>query len=211
MAQNYSNFGFPVRQVVPHVSIVNFHYAYPGAVLWNYGLGKAISYDESGFLGRDDKVYLRQAWNFMLSGGGVFDNLDYSFSVGHEDGADTEPNGPGGGSPGLRKQLRILSEFLHGLSLLDLAPDTHTVKHATGAYTRMLSKPGRQYAMYVDGNGPIEIVMDLPAGNYAGAWLNPRTGKTEKRETFRHEGGDKTLRTPAFQEGIALRLDLKPR
>ena len=59
----------------------------------------------------------------MLSGGGVFDSLDYSFSVGHEDGTDTEPNGPGGGSAELRRRLRILSEFLQGLPLVELAPD----------------------------------------------------------------------------------------
>ena len=41
----------------------------------------------------------------MLAGGSVFDGLDYSFIVGHEDGTDTEPNGPGGGSPELRKEL----------------------------------------------------------------------------------------------------------
>ena len=35
----------------------------------------------------------------MLAGGSVFDALDYSFSVGHEDGTDAEPNGPGSGSP----------------------------------------------------------------------------------------------------------------
>jgi hypothetical protein len=211
IAQNYSNFGFPVRQLAPNVSIVNFHYAYPGAVLWNYGLGKAISYDESGFLGREDRVYLRQAWNFMLSGGSVFDNLDYSFSVGHEDGGDMQPNGPGGGSPALRGQLRILSEFLHKLSLVDLAPDTHTVTHATGAYTHMLSNPGRQYALYVDGTGTVDVVMDLPAGEYSGNWMNVKTGKTEKRERFRHDGGEKTLKTPRFEDGFALRLDVDTR
>lgn len=32
VAQNYSNFRFPVKGTLPHVSIVNFHYAYPEAV-----------------------------------------------------------------------------------------------------------------------------------------------------------------------------------
>jgi hypothetical protein len=123
IAQNYCSFRFPVRQLVPGVSIVNFHYAYPEAVLLNYGLGKAISYDETGFLGRGDALYRRQAWNFMLSGGSVFDSLDYSFSVGHEDGTDTEPNGPGGGSPALRQQLRVLSELLQKLPLEGFAPE----------------------------------------------------------------------------------------
>ncbi len=79
IAQNYSNFRLPVRKLLPNVGVVNFHYAYPEAVLLNYGLSKAISYDETGFLGRNDDAYRRQAWNFMLSGGSVFDSLDYSF------------------------------------------------------------------------------------------------------------------------------------
>ena len=96
----------------------------------NYGLGKAISYGETGFLGPDDAEYRRQAWNFMLSGGSIFNSLDYSFSVGHEDGSDTEPNGPGCGSPALRRQLRILSDFLQS-SRWKTWLRTHTLKACT--------------------------------------------------------------------------------
>ena len=206
IAQNYCSFRLPVRQLVPGVSIVNFHYAYPEAVLLNYGLGKAVSYDETGFLGRDDALYRRQAWNFMLSGGSVFDGLDYSFSVGHEDGSDAEPNGPGGGSPALRRQLRILSEFLRTLPLEDLAPDTRTTKHAAGVYARVLSHPGRDYGMYFDGSGPAEVTLDLPAGQYAGDWMDVETGAVKRHEFFRHAGGDKVLESPEFKGGIALRL-----
>lgn len=206
IAQNYCNFRLPVRQLIPGVSIVNFHYAYPDAVLLNYGLGKAISYDESGFLGRDDTVYRREAWNFMLSGGSTFDGLDYSFSVGHEDGTDLEPNGPGGGSPAFRKQLRILSEFLQTFSLVDLHPDVQTVLHADGVYARVLSNPGREYAVYLDGDGPTTIALALPAGRYAVKWINTDTGATEKSESFHHAGAEKVLQTPAFHNGIALRL-----
>jgi len=206
IAQNYCSFLFPVRRLVPGVSIVNFHYAYPEAAALNYGLGKAISYDETGFLGRDDALYRRQAWNFMLSGGSVFDGLDYSFSVGHEDGTDSEPNGPGGGSPALRRQLRILSEFLQKLPLVDLAPDTQTVRHAAGVYARVLSISGQEYAMYLDGRGPSEVTLDLPAGEYSGEWVDVETGNVARLEQFRHAGGDRVLRTPEFRDGIALRL-----
>ena len=164
LAQDCCNFRYPMRAVIPGVSVVNFHYAYPEAVSLNYGLGKALSYDETGFLGRSDDAYARQAWNFMLSGGGVFDSLDYSFSVGHEDGSDTEANGPGGGRPELRRRLRILSEFLQGMPLVDMAPDARTVKHSGGVYTHMLSSSSGEYAMYVDGNGPTDVILSLPGG-----------------------------------------------
>jgi hypothetical protein len=207
IAQNYSNFGFPVRSLAPGVNIVNFHYAYPAAVALNYGLGVALSCDETGFRGSGDSFYRREAWSFLLAGGSVFDNLDYSFTTGSEDGSDTAANGPGGGSPQLRSQLRILAEFLRSLPLVDLAPDTTAVKHAFGAYAYVLSAPGRQYAMYFDGSGPMAVTLDLPAGAYAGEWVDTQTGRVERAERFHHRGGSLTLQTPAFQDGIALRLN----
>lgn len=206
VAQNYANFGFPVRQIVPGVSIVNFHYAYPAAVEANYGLGKAIGYDETGFLGPEDATYCRQAWNFMLAGGSTFDSLDYSFSVGHEDGSDAGPNGPGGGSAALRRQLGVLSRFLNGMPLADLAPDWHTVKHAAGAYARVLATPRGEYAMYFDGNGPTAITLELAAGDYSGEWVDIGTGAATAVAAFHHAGGEKTIEAPAFRNGIALRL-----
>jgi hypothetical protein len=206
IAQNYSNFRFPIRKLLAGVSVVNFHYAYPEAVSWNYGLAKAIAYDETGFLGRDDDTYARQAWSFMLAGGSTFDSLDYSFTPGHEDGSDLQPNGPGGGSPALRRRLRILSEFLQSLSLVDMLPDGRVVKHAAGATAHALSRPGLEYAIYFEGGGPIDVTLNLPAGQYSGEWVNIRTGRTGLSEDFSHAGGTKILRTPAFGNGIALKL-----
>ncbi len=206
IAQNYSNFRLPIRELLAGVSIANFHYAYPEAASWNYGLDKAISYDETGFMGRDDDLYRRQAWNFMLSGGGIFDALDYSFSPGHEDGTDTEPNGPGGGSKTLRQQLHVLSNFLQSFTLADLHPDVQTVKHAGGTIARVLSNPGQEYGMYFDGDGPAKVTLDLPVGHYSGAWVNVRTGSIERPEDFPVTGQEIILKSPEFRNGIALRL-----
>jgi hypothetical protein len=206
IAQNYCNFYFPVRTLLPQVSIVNFHYAYPQAALDNYGLDKAIGYDETGFLGREDKLYLRQAWNFLLSGGGTFDALDYSFSVGHETGDDAEPNGPGGGSAVFRHQLAILQKFLQRFSLTEMRPDHEVVKHAAGVSARVLSNSGREYAVYLDGSGPAELTLDLPKGRYSAEWINPADGSVLRSEHFGHSGGARNLASPKFTDGVALRL-----
>jgi hypothetical protein len=206
IAQNYCNFRLPVRQLIPGVSIVNFHYAYPEAAPLNYGLNKALSYDETGFLGRDDDSYVRQAWNFMLSGGSVFNGLDYSFTPGHEDGSDTAPNGPGGGSPNLRRQLHILSQFLRQLPLVEMKPDMQTVAHADGVYARVLSSARDVYAIYLDGDGPSDLLLDLPAGKYTAEWTDIHTGNPLSSLKFRHDGGQRKLSSPPFQHGIALRL-----
>ena len=204
LAQNYSNFFAPAGK--HRADILNFHYAYPEAVTLNYGLDKPIAYDETGFLGREDDAYRRQAWNFMLSGGGIFDALDYSFSPGHEDGKDLEPNGPGGGSPTFRHQLRILREFLGKFSIVDLRPDYAVVKHATSVTAHALSNPGHEYAIYLDGKGPTDLALTLPAGDYKLEWVNTKTGAIDKSEDFHHAGGDKVETSPAFENGIAIRL-----
>ena len=208
IAQNVANFRLPVREadLAPGVSIVNFHYAYPEAVTWNLGLNRVIGYDESGFAGGSDDTYRREAWNFMFAGGGLFNSLDYSFTQGHEAGTDTAPNGPGGGSPALREQLKVLSDFLHSFDLTTLTPDTTTVKNSPGVVVRALSAPGRQYALYVRGASLCELTLDLPKGGYRAEWVDPRTGRPEKLESFKHRGDLRILASPAFEEEMALRI-----
>jgi hypothetical protein len=142
----------------------------------------------------------------MLAGGSVFDSLDYSFSVGHEDGTDVEPNGPGGGSPELRRRLKILSEFLNELPLVNLKPDFDFVKHAGGVMTHTLSSGRGDYAMYLDGNGPVDLNLNLPAGQYSVLWVDVVSGEKEDAAGFRHAGGERRVKSPAFRNGIAARI-----
>jgi hypothetical protein len=208
VAQNYCDFGLPVHDLIPGVSIVNFHYAYPETASSNQGIGKAIAYDETGFLGQDDESYRRQAWNFMLSGGGLFGALDYSFTAGHEDGTDTAPNGPGGGSSAFRKQLAILSAFLKELPLREMKVDANLVTHAGSTYPHVMSN-GSIYALYLDGDGPVELMLDLPAGSYTGEWIDTKTGKRQPVTLTGKSAGETSLRSPDFKSGIALRLERK--
>jgi hypothetical protein len=206
IAQNYSNFRLPIRELIPGISIINFHYAYPEAVTLNYGLRKAIAYDETGFLGQDDEGYLRQAWNFMLSGGGVFNGLDYSFTPGHEDGSDTAPNGPGGGSPNLRRELGLLSKFLQGLPLEEMVPGTSFIERAPGVTPHALSSTQGIYAIYLDGDGPTKIALQLPAGSYEAIWTDVHSGMVTKTEELGSVSGQCLLEPPPFRQGIALRV-----
>ena len=41
--------------------------------------------------GTGDAAYRTEGWDFILAGGGLFNNLDYSFTVGHEDGTFRYP------------------------------------------------------------------------------------------------------------------------
>ncbi|MGC2639397.1 MAG: hypothetical protein WA294_19585 [Acidobacteriaceae bacterium] len=206
IAQCYSSFRAPVRTLVPGVSIVNFHYAYPEAATWNYGLGKPIAYDETGFLGRDDAAYRRQAWNFMLSGGGIFDALDYSFSPGHEEGTDTAPNGPGGGSPELRLELRVLSLFINSLPLRHIQPDAEVIAAAPGVESYALSWRGETWAIYLEGKRPVTLTLALPPGRYGAQWISVADGAIAARKELSVAGRTATLESPPFDEGLALRI-----
>jgi hypothetical protein len=208
IAQNVCNFRLPVRpqDLAPGVGIVNFHYAYPEAAAWNLALPAVLGYDETGFAGRTDAAYRRQAWNFLLSGGGLFNSLDYSFTAGREDGTDTDNKAPGGGSPALRRQLRTLCDFLHSFDLAALRPDRAFVTDSPGAVTRVLSAPGRAYALYAEGRLPADLTLDLPAGRWKIEWIDPIEGSTSKPEELKHPGGPCRLPTPASAESAALRI-----
>ena len=61
-----------------------------------------------------------------MAGGGVYDNLDYSYTVGHEDGT-AEIDAPGGGGHVLREQLAILARFFDELQFVRMRPDNTVI------------------------------------------------------------------------------------
>src|SRR4030095_834367 len=110
ISQNIANGKSMIENPFAEVSVFNFHYAMPpSAVAMNYDLNKVIGDNETGFRGNTDSAYRMEAWRFMLAGGALYNNLDYSFAVGHETGNfKYPPTQPGGGSKILRKQLSYL-------------------------------------------------------------------------------------------------------
>jgi len=112
IAQNIANNSAHIVNPHPSVSIFNFHYATPpDAVGSNYALNKVIGDDETGFRGTGDAAYRTEAWDFVIAGGGLYNNLDYSFAGGREDGTFKYPaSQPGGGSPEFRRQMKILKD-----------------------------------------------------------------------------------------------------
>ncbi len=206
VAWNVCNFLHSLKEVLAGADVVNFHYAYPEAALWNTGLRVPIGYDETGFAGRADATYRREAWRFLLAGGGAFNHLDYSFSVGHEDGRDVQEKSPGGGSVALRRQFRVVSEFLHGLPFLRMKADQTTVRHAPGVEWAAFSAAGEAYAVYLNGQGPAELTLQMGAGQYSMEWVSTRDGKVIEMKALAHRGGVVVVRSPAFTEDIALRI-----
>lgn len=208
IAQNIANGSAVISEPDPEVSIFNFHYAKPPtAVTINYHLGKVLADDETGFSGSEPQPYRLEAWDFILAGGGVFDNLDYSFTVGHEDGT-AEIQAPGGGGPVFRRQLEILRNFITGFNFIDMSPDSTLILNTLpdSISVRALAEEGAAYALYVKGNGLRQLQLRMPDEMYLAEWINTKTGRIDKSETVRPEQGAMAIEVPEYRDDIALRI-----
>jgi hypothetical protein len=179
ISQNIANGSAAVFNTHPAVSIFNFHYAAPpDAVAVNYGLNKVIGDNETGFRGTNDLPYRREAWEFILAGGGLFNNLDYSFTVRHPRGTfvNYPAKQPGGGNPAYREQLRILRNFMSRFDFLRMQPVANVIKSGlpAGATSRVLAQDGKAYAIYLGPAAPVNA--DKFSVRWTGKLRVPRAG-----------------------------------
>ena len=211
IARGVGNVGFAIGNVPSAVSILNFHYARPQAVRANHQLGLAIADDETGLEGRSDRPYRTEGWEFMLAGGAVFSNLDWTFTADREDGTYrlSEDFQYGGGGVELRQQLAFMKRFLESFDLVRLRPVQALVRRGmpAGATVHALARRGREYAIYVSGgNGVARLSLDLPAGRYRLTWHDPKTGRMTKRAKLAHAGGEATVVSPRYSDDLALAI-----
>ena len=181
---------------------------------------KPIELNETGYFPlwyKGDKVADSrvEAWEFMVGGGAGFNHLNGLFTV----------ENPAGKSPENERVLRALENlgrFLESFEFVRMAPDKGFVVSGVKApeYHRALSEPGKQYALYihhssekvggsycvVPGDYREELVVKLLPGHYRAEWIDPETGSVLASETLEHQGGNRTLKTPAYKIDIALRI-----
>ena len=221
---NIANKREKVKSVNPAVSILNFHYAYPpSTVAMNYELNRVIGDNETGFRRPDDLYYRTEGWDFLLAGGALFNNLDYSFSPNHPSGTLRDYKAPGGGSVELRQQLGILKSFMERLDFVDMVPDTSFITDTIPKLRyQALVKPGQTYAVCMhlplpgtnksvpeDMMNPLsgQLELTLLKGTYQVGWFDTKSGSTAKVERIEHNGGALRLTSPPFVIDIALRVD----
>lgn len=214
ISQNIANGSALITQPHPAVSIFNFHYASPPkAVAENYALNKAIGDNETGFKGTNDAPYRMEAWEFILAGGALYNNLDYSFVAGHERGDFVYPaNQPGGGNTAFRRQMTVLRDFINGFDFVRMKPDQGFL--LSGApekvHVHALMEERKQYAAcFLDPGDAaarsLSLSMALPAGRYRVEWVDVLSGKAIRRERVKSTGVIK-ITSPEFQREIALSI-----
>lgn len=226
ISMNIANGAAKVENPNPAVSIFNFHYCVPPETVGlNYDLNKVIGENETGFRGTDDAIYRSEGWDFLIAGGALYNNLDYSFTVAHPDGT-ASVKAPGGGTRRLRRQLKFLKDFMEGFDFVRMRPDDTAIKGGVPEEltAHALVEPSRQYALYFKraalgipvnwaGNHPpitiegiieIELQLELPPGRYRAEWMNPVSGEMENARSFQHAGGTARLSSPPILEDMAL-------
>ena len=210
ISQNIANGSKKIIKPHPAVSIFNFHYASPpDAVAQNYSLNKMIGENETGFKGTGDTHYRMEAWEFILAGGALYNNLDYSFVAGHEDGSfPVPPRAPGGGNRGFREQLKVLRTFMSNFAFVRMKPDSQTLKGGLPprGRARVLAEAGKQYAIYLYGGPTAKLSLALPAGTYQADWISPITGKTLQTKKLEASRETTEVESPRYEIDLALRI-----
>ena len=208
IAQGFDRSPKAIADLNPQVSVLNFHGAKPEVARANLHLNKVLAFDESGGSDRSDRKYRTEAWDWIMSGGAVYDHLDFYFTTDRPDGSAPLPPGtPGGGGPQLRRQLKILKNFIERFDFIHMTPADNLVEKTAGSGTvRVFAEQGRAYAIYINGGSQVRLTLELPAGNYKAEWLSPKTGNVERAHLLRHPGGKEQFLSPAYSEDIALRL-----
>jgi hypothetical protein len=215
ISNNIANNCRLVENIRKGVSIYNFHYARPPVtVSMNYHLQKVIGDNETGFDGIGDSKYRIESWDFILAGGGLFNNLDYSFTVGSEDGTfKIQKNEPGGGGRILRNQFKILVEFMKNIDFINMEPRQSNklrMPESEDIKVQALSKSDELIAMYIHRkdsiNGISAFETDLSSGSYSLTWVDTKTGMENVTYLKNHNGGWTLIKTPLYSEDIALRI-----
>lgn len=208
---NVANGAKKVEKPHPAISIFNFHYANPpDAVAQNYALNLPLGENETGFKGTGDDHYRMEAWEFMLAGGALFNHLDYSYAVGHEDGtlAIKDPT-PGGGGATLRKSFRFLRTFLESLDLPKMKPAPALIRKGAPEHWRAIGDGATRFALYAKGAAPAEIEFALPDGRWRQRWFDVNTGMLLLEESVEAKNGAAVLKLPACCSEVALDLALE--
>ena len=187
-----------------------------------YSFNKPIEMNETDYFPlsyRGDKIADSrvEAWEFMVGGGAGFNQLNGLYT----------PADPAGNTPDNEKlltALRNLRTFLESFEFVKMRQDRHfvTAGAPTGVYVRVISEPGRQYALYmhhskrgdsyevVPGNYEEKLTVELPRGTYRAEWVSPASGRVTGSDKIVSPGGSKTLATPRYAVDIALRIARTP-
>jgi len=219
LSVDYCNEGKPIdpeylANHFKHIKVFNFHYDRDAESLkLNGHLPVILAFNETGLMDVRTDEYRIQGWKYMLSGGALYNNLDFTYLAGHEDGSGRPEFSCGGrgytgcGDPDLKNQMAVLLEFMNSIDFIRMKPNRYVVELNYGHEQIFpLVDEGNQYAVYFTGKGTPRIVLSMPGGEYGVEWIDPKTGRILRQETVKVETRNHFFAGPEYKVDIALRI-----
>jgi len=210
ISRNLYNFGFDISSLTPvnsDISVWNFHYTETKDMYEdNVPNGYVVGVNETGRPGRQEDYWYRQeAYLNAFNGGGLFNHLDYSITVGDETGTNLPEGNPSGGTPELRDQLTLLASMMSSFDFIDMAPDTtYIASVSSDVHVYSIMEAGEQYGVFFKGVTSF-VQMTLPEDTYSVEWIDTKSGSITA-SAITHSGGTKVLYPPSYTEDISLRI-----
>ena len=157
-------------------------------------LNKVIGCNETGgHRNNMDYTFRKQAWEFIMAGGALFNNLDFSFSVGNESGKGDSLCPGTGGSHSLRMQYGFLRKFLEGMNVINLHPANHIIYSLEytlcDGYGYLLSDERSQYAFYLSKSNVYRASFMVEEGQYLYELFDPVSCSCLESRIITHPGG----------------------
>ena len=211
VAQNYANTYYKIEKMDSNVSVLNFHYAFPPkTVTDNYKWNLPVSFDETSD-GQNAPDRRREAWAFIMEGGAVYNNLDWSYANDDATGMGRNLLGKRQSGKEVRDQLNILAKTINSFDFIKAIPLDNNYRQELPDEISIhgLGVKGKDYLVYFLKTKPVQVdqwSMPLPQGNYALKWVDPIDGRVIKQEKFMHTGNKKGIEIPSFSDDLLLRV-----
>jgi hypothetical protein len=216
---DYTNEGRAISQAElekywKNISVFNHHYDKDAvSVRSNYqNIARAFAFNETGLMPVYSEAYRVQGWKYLFSGGALYNNLDFTFYPGHEDGsgkAEFSCDGyKGSGDIRVRKEIGVLASFFKSIDFIHMrpAPEIFVVYYGDRDLYA-LANDGKQYAIYAVGGKNSWYRLNIPFGKYLVEWIDPVSGLKLLEEKVDHSSGDMRLDGPDYKTDIAIRIN----
>lgn len=197
-----------------NISVFNHHYDKDAvSVRSNYqNILRAFAFNETGLMPVYSEAYRIQGWKYLFSGGALYNNLDYTFYAGHEDGSGKAEfscdSYKGSGDVRVRKEIAALASFFKTIDFIHMNPaqDIFVVYYGDRDLYA-LANDGKQYAIYAVGGKNSWYRLNIPYGNYLVEWIDPASGLKLLEEKLTHFSGDFRLDGPDYKSDMAIRIN----
>jgi hypothetical protein len=211
IAQNFANTYYKIDTMcMPAVNVLNFHYSFPPRVVPdNYQFQLPLGFDETAG-GCDAPDRRIEAWAFIMAGGAVYDNLDWSFAIDDQTGLGRNPTGRRRSGVEVKQQLSVLKKFTYSFDFI------HSVPVSPG---RILNLPDKvlyfglenkkSTAIYFLKRSVVDVpgaIFEIDPGNYTLTWTDPLDGSVIRSVPLTAKENKTRIDFPAFTDDLLMIL-----